>query len=228
MNIFLAQLIESNCIKTDESEASHILKTLRKKVNDIVHFTDGKGHLYESRIINDIPKHFSAEIIGEKSLPNFKSLLSIAIAPTKNNDRMEWFIEKAVEFGVVNIFFIETKNTERNKINIERWQKIAVSAMKQSLQLYLPELHDLMKLEKFTSSITERYVAYCGNEFPRISMSELVKQCETLILIGPEGDFTEQEIKFLMTNNFKPLSLGQNRLRTETAGILTASKFYDV
>ncbi len=141
---------------------------------------------------------------------------------------MEWFIEKAVELGVVNIYFIETKNTERNKVNIERWHKIAVSAMKQSLQLYLPKLYDLIKLEKFTSSIAERYVAYCGNEFPRISMSELDKQSETLILIGPEGDFTEQEIKFLMANNFKPLSLGQNRLRTETAGILTASKFYDV
>ena len=211
----------------DADEARH-LHVLRKKEGELLNFTDGKGNLYKGRISSMQRNMCFVEIsesIADYHPKPYK--LHIAIAPTKNMDRLEWFLEKATEIGVTLIIPIVCKHSEREKLRLDRLEGILISSMKQSLQTYLPKLYPLQSFNEFISSWQEysgsRGIAYCGDEeSPFISVLKNVDN-DYLICIGPEGDFSASEVELAIANGFMALSLGKNRLRTETAGVFAAA-----
>jgi 16S rRNA (uracil1498-N3)-methyltransferase len=229
MNIFIGKLENDITIKIEQEEALHIQKSLRKKVGDLIYVTNGNQQLYRARIETFSKNFITAIIINIVEHNVIPSMLSLAICPTKQNDRTEWMIEKCVELGVIDFYFIESKHTERNKINVERWQKIANSAMKQSLRIQFPVIHPLIKFDKFIEQIEGldivKVLAYCGNEFEKNNICTLNKKNKTIIFIGPEGDFTLSEIDFCRKKNFNLLDFGNARLRSETASTYVASYF---
>lgn len=210
-------------------ETNHAKNVLRLKEGSKIKTFDGKGFFYDSEIVSFTKLDTKLSVISKnEQIKNGKFNLEIAICPTKNSDRIEWFVEKAIEIGVHKISFIQTSRTERKNINLERIQKVAISAAKQSLKATLPEVTDLLKFEKFINSDfsnTIKYVAHLEDD-NRKSFFEELQNIETqniVILIGPEGDFTSIEIELAKKHNFISVSLGQNRLRTETAGVHAAS-----
>lgn len=205
-----------------KEESRHIVKVLRKAINDTLHITNGKGFVFTAQILSNDIKKCTATITNATHHTNKQNYLHLAVAPTKMNDRYEWFLEKATEIGVSEITPIICKNSERRIIKKERYEKIICSAMKQSLQYYLPKLNNAITFKQFMQQqfTTKNYIAHCENT-TKNELQNVVKANEnTLILIGPEGDFTPEEINTALTNNFKPVSLGTNRLRTETAAIV--------
>jgi len=211
----------------DKDESRHLVKVLRKKENDIVHITNGIGDLFTATIILANEKKCTVTITDVKHYPPKKPFkLHIAIAPTKLNDRYEWFLEKAVEIGVDEITPIICKNSERKTIKIERYKKIVVSAIKQSLQYHLPVLNEALTLSQFLSkqNNAQKYIAHCEDENSKQYLHKIATPTDNiLVLIGPEGDFTIQEINQTKKLGFIPVTLGENRLRTETAGVYVAS-----
>lgn len=225
MQLFFNQNIttETKQITFEKEESRHIVRVLRKKEGDILHITNGKGFLFsvEISIAND--KRCLATIIKqEEKLNNRDYYLHVVIAPTKNNDRLEWFLEKATEIGIDEITPIICDNSERKVVKIERLSKIVQSAMKQSLQFKLPKLNNPVKFSEFIKQdfVGETFIAHCEEGLEK----KLLKNIATpnfkyTILIGPEGDFSTKEIEKSLASKFIPISLGENRLRTETAGI---------
>ena len=224
MNLFYAPDITSktNHYTFDKDESRHIIKSLRKKNGDILFLTDGEGTRFEAQIISADPKHTQVKILSSKKENKRPYKIHIAIAPTKSNDRFEWFLEKAVEIGIDEITPLLTRYSERKKINLTRYEKIIVSAMKQSLQVYKPQLNELTKFEKFISQDflqSQKYIAYCQAKQSLTGVFQ--NQQNILIIIGPEGGFSEEEVKKAQVNNFIPVSISPNRLRTETAGLVS-------
>lgn len=211
-------------ITFDKTESRHIVRVLRKKMGDILSITDGKGNLFEVEIIMDNDKKCVGKIVSQtfhKKNRNYK--LHMAVAPTKNNDRFEWFLEKATEIGIDEVTPIICKNSERKVIKKDRLEKIAISAMKQSLQYYAPKVNDAIHFSEFIQKEFKGKlcIPYCG-EVEKKSLKEIVLPNEdSMILIGPEGDFTPKEIELALTHNFKAITLGENRLRTETAALVS-------
>lgn len=207
-----------------KEESKHISKVLRKKSGDILHITNGKGWGFEAKILIADFKQCTASIIS-KQFQNKKTYnLHLAVAPTKMNDRYEWFLEKATEIGVDSVTPIICDHSERKIIKEERFEKILQSAMKQSLSFYLPKLNSVTPFKEF---ITQEFngllfIAHC-EETDRKSLKQELKSNQNItILIGPEGDFSVNEINLAVQNNFTPVTLGQTRLRTETAAIVAA------
>lgn len=201
-----------------EEESKHIIKVLRQQAGDQIGLLDGKGSLFTTEIIDAHPKKCLVKIISREQEPKPNYSIHIAVAPTKQNDRIEWFVEKATEIGITDITLIECKNSERAKIKIDRLEKKAISAMKQSNRKYLPKINELVDFEKFVSSNPNGLIAHCyDNE--KSSLSDNFKRNDCPILIGPEGDFTTEEIDIAFRNGYKPITLGDNRLRTETAAL---------
>lgn len=202
-------------------ESKHIVKVLRKKEGDILHITNGKGYLYEAEILNADIKKCKAQLISEdKTIPRSYSL-HLAVAPTKMNDRFEWFLEKATEIGVNEITPILCERSERKVIKPERLEKVLQTAMKQSLQTHLPKLTPMVTLNDFLQK-TEgdlKLIAHCEKGEKVELKRRLQPDKDVVILIGPEGDFSKEEIKRTYEHGFSPVSLGRNRLRTETAAI---------
>ncbi len=202
-------------------ESKHIIKVLRKKEGDILHITNGKGFLFEAKIITADIKKCKAQLISqERTIPRLHSL-HLAVAPTKMNDRFEWFLEKATEIGVTEITPILCEHSERKSIKPERLEKVLQSAMKQSLQSYLPKLNPMVTLEEFVKT-TEgdlKFIAHCEKDEKVELKRRLQADKDVVVLIGPEGDFSKNEIKRSYENGYLPVSLGRNRLRTETAAI---------
>ena len=203
-------------------ESKHATKVLRKKEGDALDFTDGKGNFYKAEITVADSRKCRLQIVSrEQKEKQHNYHLHIAIAPTKNMDRFEWFLEKATEIGIDEITPIICSRSERKVIKTERCNKILLSAMKQSLKFHLPKLNEAISLTDFIKQDFEdaKYIAYCEdgdkNELKTVSKTE-----NTLILIGPEGDFSNAEIEMALKNNFKAVSLHASRLRTETAGIV--------
>lgn len=227
MKRFYSQNIQSNYIYLEEEEAQHCAKVLRCKTNDKVEILNGSGSLYEG-IISNIQKHeVQIEIIKivRQEIEN-KQKLSVAICPTKNPARLEWFLEKATEIGIANIFPILTDRTEKETIKQERLQQIIVSAAKQSGQLYFPVLHQIQAFKNIISEehngIQQQFIAHCEAE--KKSLKSVYKKENTaLILIGPEGDFSPTEIQAALNRNYIPISLGNSILRVETAGVVACS-----
>jgi len=202
-------------------ESKHIVKVLRKNKGDILNITNGRGSLFEAKILDASAKKCKAQIVSEeRTIPRLHSL-HVAIAPTKMNDRFEWFLEKATEIGIQEITPILCEHSERKVIKQERLERVLQSAMKQSLQTYLPKLNPLTALEDFLSTVQGelKFVAHCHQGEKQELKRRVQADKDVVILIGPEGDFSKQEIDNALNKGFVPVSLGRNRLRTETAGI---------
>lgn len=225
MHVFFQPHITDTFVTLSEDESKHCVRVLRMQKGDRVHLADGRGMHAVATISDDNPKKCVLEIVERTVVEKFHSYyLHIVIAPTKNFDRMEWFIEKATEAGIDEITFIETANSERSKINPERCEKIAISAMKQSKQWWLPKLNGIIQLKDVVSTAgqdTLKLVAWCEAD----QDSQLQKilpgnpQTNITFLIGPEGDFTDKEIALTTASGFIPVSLGKSILRTETAAL---------
>ncbi len=209
-----------------ESDSAHCARVLRMHSGDEIEVVDGRGHLLRCRILDAHPKRTSVEVLSRADLPKvWPGSITIAIAPTKHNDRMEWLIEKLVEIGIDRIVPLRCRYSERKEINVERLNKIAVSAMKQSLKAILPVIEQMTPFAEFMRSCTtgQRFIAYCDPSIPRRLMAtEYIPASDTIILIGPEGDFSPEEISTALDAGWKPISLGDNRLRTETAALVAA------
>lgn len=212
-----------------ESDSKHCIRVLRMHAGDEVEVIDGKGGLYSCRIVAEDHRRTPLEIVSRTELPKvWVPEITVAIAPTKHNDRMEWLVEKLVEIGVDRIVPLLCRRSERKEIKTERLEKIAVSAMKQSLKAVLPRIDEMTPISKFIveqaklpSATTQRYICYCDADTPRcILASDYRPPCDATILIGPEGDFDPAEVRAALDAGFVAATLGNNRLRTETAALV--------
>lgn len=201
-----------------EEESKHIVKVLRMHENDQVGILDGKGHLCECSIKNAHPKkcELSIENVNTEEADPF--YIHIAVGPTKQMDRIEWFVEKATEIGIHEITLIDCDNGERARIKTDRLQKKAVSAMKQSRRSYLPIINELTSFKSFVNKHPNGLIAHCY-EGDKSTIEKDWKNINCPIIIGPEGDFSEAEIKQALENGYKTITFGKNRLRTETAAL---------
>lgn len=213
-------------ITFNKEESRHIVRVLRKKAGDILQITNGHGFLFEAKITFANDKKCVAEIISSsKKEKGWNYYLHIAIAPTKNNDRLEWFLEKATEIGVDEVTPIICSNSERKIVKHERLEKIVQSAMKQSLKFALPKLNETISFTNFIKQPREgaTFIAHCEDTEKQLLKNVVKEQEKITILIGPEGDFSTQEIELALDKNYTPISLGESRLRTETAGIVATN-----
>ncbi len=225
MILFYTKNINGKIATLEGDEAMHCMKTLRKKVGDSVHLIDGKGGWYDGTLVSTSKKTCDISIENERfeaERANFK--LHIAIAPTKNINRLEWFLEKATEIGIDEITPILCQRSERKTVRLDRLEKIILAATKQSLKSYLPKLNELTKFSDFLKKETvmgyQKMIAHC-NEGEKVALKRAYeKPKNVLILIGPEGDFSNEEVELANENGFQAIGLGKERLRTETAGIV--------
>lgn len=226
MNVFYFPDLSSDIITLDEEESKHAVRVLRLKNGDAVELVDGKGTRATAEVSDDHPKRCALQVTERKvetTGRNFR--LHIAIAPTKNIDRLEWFVEKAVETGIDAITLLSCGHSERLTVKLQRLGKVAVSGMKQSQQSWLPELNDVVPFGDFVSSVSpgaQRFIAHC-DEGEKSHLKNLLQPGgEVVVLIGPEGDFSPGEIATATAAGFRAVSLGETRLRTETAALVAA------
>lgn len=207
----------------DKEESKHIIKVLRKKEGDNLFVTNGLGFLFKTEIILASDSKCQVKIVSSEKSNPLKYKLHLAVAPTKMNDRFEWFLEKATEIGITEITPIICDHSERKIIKTDRFDKIILSAMKQSLQYYLPKLNEPISFKDFIKQQKNEgfnLIAHC-EETDKKSLKEILKPNENVtFLIGPEGDFSEKEINLALENNYIPVTLGNTRLRTETAAVV--------
>lgn len=220
--IFYApDILNTNTLPEDES--SHCIRVLRKKANDEIFITDGKGHFFDALIVEPHPKHCTVGIERVIETPKpWRNILQIAFAPTKNIDRVEWFAEKSTEIGIDCISPLLCRYSERKEIKSARIEKILVSAMKQSQKAYLPQLDEMQPFSGFVKQAFagQKFIAHCYPGEKQLLKNVYKPGENVLILIGPEGDFSEQEVEEAINNGFVPISLGESRLRTETAALV--------
>ena len=213
---------QSGACVLPEDEAQHAVKVLRLQAGERVHLVNGKGGLFEAEIVWAQPKHCEVKILQsvfEYGKRDF--YLHIAIAPTKMNERFEWFLEKCTEIGIDEITPLLCQFSERKELKLPRMEKILVSAMKQSAKAYLPKLNEICSIKQFlkTAEAEQKFIAHCYKTDKKSLSKTCTKQSKVLILIGPEGDFSEEEVNMATEKGFIPISLGNSRLRTETAGV---------
>ncbi len=227
MKRFYSNNIQNDFIYLEKEEAQHCTKVLRGKVGDKVEVLNGTGILYEG-IISSIQKYevlISIQKIIKEEKEN-SNKLSIAICPTKNPARLEWFLEKATEIGIDKIYPIISERTEKQTIKMERLHQIIISAAKQSGQLFFPTLHTIQTLKSFINSTTLQfdnyYIAHCEDKKQHLK-NVYKKDEKALLLIGPEGDFNKEEISSAINKNYIPVSLGNSILRVETAGVVACT-----
>lgn len=223
MHVFYTPDIDANAYVLNEEESRHCTKVLRLGTGSLVYLIDGVGGLYKAEITAEHKKHVHLNVIDvQREYGKRQHHLHIAIAPTKNIDRLEWFLEKATEIGIEEITPIICDRSERKVVKEDRLYKVITSAVKQSLQAYHPILNPQTTLSAFLkqANSSEKMIAHCVDNEPRQFISEVSKPGQTYtILIGPEGDFTTAEIELALQNGYKPLTLGDTRLRTETAAL---------
>lgn len=228
MHIFYTPQIDISS-ELPEEESQHCTRVLRLNSGDEIMLTDGKGNFYKATITAASNKRclFSInETIFQE--PLWKGNLHIAMAPTKNMDRNEWFAEKATEIGIDQLTFLNCRYSERKVIKNERIEKIIISAVKQSLKARVPLLNEMIDFKSFIKQEFkgDKFIAHCYDESEKPFLKNVIKPGEdTLILIGPEGDFSEEEVKMAKEYGFKPISLGNSRLRTETAALTACHTF---
>ena len=217
----------------DTEESRHSVRVMRLREGDSINVTDGRGNLYSCTIV-DANDHACVIEVVEQDFSIFNSQFSIhlAVAPTKNPSRMEWLVEKAVEIGVGEITLLQCDHSERTFLKTDRLEKLAVSAMKQSLHLTLPRINPAVPLRKWLTVgdglpvATQRLIAHCEADKPRTPIATALKAgVDTVVLIGPEGDFSDEEIALALECGFQPVSLGPSRLRTETAALYAITAF---
>ena len=233
MQLFYCKDITPNAFCTlDAEESRHAVRVLRLREGDELNVTDGRGNLYCCQIVEANDKACVVEASELLSAFHFPlSTLHLAVAPTKNPSRMEWLVEKAVEIGVGEITLLNCDHSERSFLKTDRLEKLAVSAMKQSLHTVLPEIHpavslrDLLSTFRFSLS-TQKFIAHCEADKPRTPLATALQPGkDAVVLIGPEGDFSEEEIALALECGFQPVSLGPSRLRTETAALYAVTAF---
>lgn len=223
MQLFYAPDITLPIYTLSEEESAHCMKVLRLAAGDTLHLTDGQGNLYRAVVEQPHPKHTSVRI--EETTAGFGKRsyeLTVAVAPTKNTDRYEWFLEKATEIGIDRIIPIECRHSERRVLRRDRGDRIVTSAMKQSLKAYRPVVDEMTPVKEVISMPFEgrKLIAHCADDAPRTFIGDALAAGDpVLILIGPEGDFSEDEIAAARAAGFTEISLGESRLRTETAAL---------
>lgn len=213
---------QNNTFTFPKDESRHIVKVLRKKVGDTLYITNGKGFLFTAKITIADQKNCVVSIENSKFKKPTDYQLHLAVAPTKMNDRYEWFLEKATEIGITSITPIFCDHSERKNVKLDRFEKILQSAMKQSLHLYLPTLNQPISFKDYINKdfSGDLFIAHCEETDKKSLKNEIKTNTETTILIGPEGDFSVNEIETAIKNKFIPVTLGNTRLRTETAAIV--------
>jgi 16S rRNA (uracil1498-N3)-methyltransferase len=227
MNIFYAPNIIADFFELSDEESKHCTRVLRLAENDKVQLVDGKGGMYIASITSTKPRCMLAIESKTEEFEKHPFYLHVAISPLKNTDRFEWFVEKAVELGIDEITPILCHRTERRNVNADRLERIVVSAMKQSVKAYKPLVNSCIDYKKFISQqqLGSIFIAHCADGEKK-HINDIYKPGERVtILIGPEGDFTENEINDALNNNFKAVTLGTSRLRTETAGVKACTVF---
>ena len=226
MKLFFGEIFPD--VKINDEEQTHIAKVLRMREGEEIYVTDGKGNLAKGNLIFEGKRVLIETTEIKENLPNFSSQLHIAIAPTKNIDRIEFFLEKATEMAVSEITLIQTEKTERKNLNIEKLRKQSISASKQSLRFHFPVINDLTKFSDYIKTLDPEttFVAHCNENLERIDLKEIEPMKNITFLIWPEGDFSDREIQFLAERGIKAVSFGNQRLRTETAGVFVAAWNY--
>ncbi|MGB1032870.1 MAG: 16S rRNA (uracil(1498)-N(3))-methyltransferase [Flavobacteriales bacterium] len=228
MQLFFDQYITSGEYELPENESKHLVRVLRKTVGDEVKVTNGSGALFNARITEIQGKRCHTQVTLVEEKPAMKPRLIMVIAPTKSTDRMEWFLEKAVELGVSEIIPIHCFHSERVKVKTDRWQRILIAAMKQSLHYHLPKLHEITKFNDLLNlDLPEtKLLAHCRDteKLPIHKAFGIGEDC--VIAIGPEGDFSVEEIALSEENSWKSVDLGDRRLRTETAALSSLDAFH--
>ena len=227
-NYFYSSDIKNNGNYLNEEESYHCIKVLRHKTNDLIYVLDGKGYCFECKIIDSSPKQCKVIIQKELASSFPESKCHIAVAPTKNIERLEWFIEKSCETGIKEITPILCKHSERKIIKSERLEKIITSAVKQSASFWRPILNPLISFNDFILKTNDfkgqKFIACCTDEKDKSPLKNAyLKDSEVIIMIGPEGDFDHEEINKSLENGFKAVSLSNNRLRTETAAFVASN-----
>ncbi len=233
MHLFYCKDITPNAFCTlDAEESRHAVRVLRLREGDELNVTDGRGNLYRCQIVEANDKACVVEASELLSAFHFPlSTLHLAVAPTKNPSRMEWLVEKSVEIGVGEITLLNCDHSERSFLKTDRLEKLAVSAMKQSLHTVLPEIHPAVSLRDLLSTsrfplFTQKFIAHCEADKPRTPLATALQPGkDAVVLIGPEGDFSEEEIALALECGFQPVSLGPSRLRTETAALYAVTAF---
>jgi len=203
-------------------EAKHCVKALRKRVGDQIFVTDGEGRLATAQIMDASPNHCAAQVLSiEEAYALRPHQFHLAIAPTKNADRIEWLVEKSIEIGIEHISFLTCEHSERVKLDLDRLKRIAVSAIKQSNTTLIPSMQ-MIDYKDFiinNKQIENRYIAWCDEYNQREFAQEELKNKDVILLIGPEGDFSPEEVSLAESNGYQAIKLGTRRLRTETAGL---------
>jgi 16S rRNA (uracil1498-N3)-methyltransferase len=225
MELFYCNNIEGDKAIFDEQESTHCIRVLRHKAGDELMFTDGNGKKYTGKIEVANARNCILQIEQTEEEKKRDFYLHIAIAPPKAIDRFEWFLEKATELGVEEITPLLCRYSERKHLNNERCGKILMSAMKQSNRLYLPKLNELIKYDAFLKNNFEgtKAIAHCEPSEKKSLTTAITSSQKLLVLIGPEGDFSKEEIETAIDKNFETISLGEKRLRTETAAVHVCS-----
>lgn len=228
MQLFYLENNDSDTIHLSAEESKHLSRVLRKTVGDKVYFTDGKGHQIIASLTDDNHHACVLQVHERIQVERPSSSLHLLIAPTKQTERIEWCLEKCTEIGLGKFTPLMTARSERSRLKTDRLRKIAISAMKQSGQYYLPEIGESTEfsnfVKEFATSDVQKYIAHCEDDIKR-DFSDALLAGNVIILIGPEGDFTQQEIDLAKSSGFIPVSLGPNRLRTETAGMFACASF---
>lgn len=223
MNVFFLPDAQLGTISFPEEESKHIVKVLRMKEGDGFCVTNGKGSLFDAELVDAHPKRATADLSNQRSgydIREFK--LTIALAPTKLNERTEWFLEKATEIGIDEVKLFASYHSERRVANVERFKKIVVSAMKQSVKSKMPVVEEMVPFDKLVKQDFDgqKFIAWIDDDVKE-QLCDLYKKGENaIVLIGPEGDFSKDEVELARENGFVPVSLGEARLRTETAAIV--------
>lgn len=224
MGYYYLPNLDCDLILLSNEESRHLIKVMRYKTGDFIYFSDGKGRVAKAQIIDDNRNECKVSVIERmENVEKRQVSLHIAVSPTKNADRMEWFVEKAVEIGIEKISFLICEHSERKQIDLERMNRIAISALKQSSATFLPEIQLISfreLLEQYKTCSCDKFIAWCSGQS---DVSQLSQQKyfsnEILLLIGPEGDFSQEEIKLAKETDFKEIKLGNKILRTETAAL---------
>lgn len=225
MNTFFG-IIQNNVAILNEDESLHCVKVLRHKVGDIIQVIDGNGTRAIGKIEAAHAKQCAVSLTEKEVVTQTRNYkIHIAIAPTKNIERIEWFVEKAVEIGVDEISFIKCKNSERTVIKDDRLKKVAEAAVKQSQQAFIPKLNSLLDFKEFIKKDNSdvKLIAHCEKESKQHIKQYITTNKSFTILIGPEGDFTKDEIALALSSTYAPVALGDSRLRTETAGLFACN-----
>jgi len=213
-----------------DSDSGHAVRVLRMKEGDTLQVVDGRGNIYTCRIVEAHPKHTVVDVLETLVQPrHWPCDIELAVAPTKHIDRMEWLVEKAVELGIDRITPLRCVRSERKEIKVERLTKIAVSAMKQSLKATLPRIDAITPFADYLAEnfVGQKFFCYCNEELPRQFMTTLYNAPSAVrILIGPEGDFSPEEAQEAISSGYDPVSLGDCRLRTETAAVYAVAQIH--